>query len=252
MVNYVCPRCKYSTVQKTNILAHLSRVRVCKVASDLGGVDVSLEKYQDAIIGEYFDKIYGLEQENLKLRKDLQDASERIEELEKLALVPAQGGAQGGAHTTQNIKIQNMVNIHFHLNSYTDPEIPENAEKLFSDALKKYAKSVPDLVEKLHFNESLPQNMSIKFSNLRSKTTRVYDGKKWRTVDSVQLLKDLVDMHEARLEEFAEGSEARMRYIEQYREIRERVGEAKFLEETMEDIKRVLYDNHKLVKMTPG
>ena len=49
------------------------------------------------------------------------------------------------------------------------------------------------MIEYIHFNDRLPQQQNIKYSNLRSKVIDVHNGNEWQMRDLDNVLDDLID-----------------------------------------------------------
>ena len=109
--------------------------------------------------------------------------------------------------------------------------------------------SVPTLIERIHFNEKMPENHNILMSNFRSKVLKVFNGKKWETIDEDKLIDELIDANEKALEDWAEDDIEKMKYIKKYKEIKERDGEENVNNDLKTEVKKVLYDNRKMIKI---
>jgi hypothetical protein len=66
MVNFICPRCEYTTDQKTHIINHIERKKMCKASK----LDISLSEYREQILDRTFFKIHLVFEENKNLKKE--------------------------------------------------------------------------------------------------------------------------------------------------------------------------------------
>jgi len=71
-------------------------------------------------------------------------------------------------------------------------------------AIRRTFLSVPNLIESVHFNDEYPENQNICITNKRTKDAKVFDGKKWKTINKDLLLNEMVDTYERELTNFAE------------------------------------------------
>ncbi len=194
MVNFECPRCEYNTDQKTHMVNHIERKKMCKATK----IDISLEEYREQILDKTFSKIYKIMEENKILK-------ERIKKLENDLVKSTCTG-------NNNVINSNNIILNIQLTPYNDPKL-ENVEKYYKEAIKKVFLSVPTLIERIHFNEKLPENKNILISNFRTKVGKVFNGKKWETIDEDKLITELIDVNERALEEFANDNPEHKTYI---------------------------------------
>ena len=109
--------------------------------------------------------------------------------------------------------------------------------------------SVPHIIQQIHFNKELPENHNICITNYRSKLAKVFIGKKWKTMDEDELIDELVNTYENLLEDWADQNPERMKYIEKYKEIKERDGEEKVIKDLKDEVKKLIYDNRNMIKI---
>ena len=102
--------------------------------------------------------------------------------------------------------------------------------------------SVPTIIERIHFNPELPENHNICIKNYRTKLAKVFNGKEWKTMDEDHLINELVNTYENLLEDWADQNPERMKYIEKYKEIKERDGADRVNKDLRDEIKKLIYD----------
>lgn len=107
--------------------------------------------------------------------------------------------------------------------------------------------AVPTLIEKIHFNENSPENHNLCIKNARTKLAKVFNGKKWTTMDEEKLLDELVDTYENLLKDYA--MENSPKYITKMNIIKDRDTEEKVNEDLKTEVKKVLYDNRGIIKI---
>ncbi len=235
MVNFECPRCGYNADHKSHIIVHIERKKICKATIN----DISLEEYREYILDRTFSKVYPIIKENEQLKQKNMELEKELKEI-KTAMTTKMGN--------NNVLGNNNIVLNITLTPYNDPNL-ENVEKYYKEAIKKVFMSVPTLIERIHFNEKMPENHNILMSNFRSKVLKVFNGKKWETMDENKLIEELIDANEKALEDWADNNEDRMKYIKKYRDIKERDGPEKVNNDLKTEVKKVLYDNRKMIKI---
>lgn len=133
------------------------------------------------------------------------------------------------------------------LNSYRDPSLDHLTEDNYTRAMKKMARSVPEIITHIYFNENIPQNHNVCITNFYSKFAKVFDGKEWRTVNQEKLINDLIDDSEYLLECYADNHPELKQYIDRYHDIKGKYGPDVEKEIKLE-VKTLLYDKRNMVK----
>lgn len=244
MVNYECVRCNYATDQKSRMRLHIHKKIPCEPEKS----DLNVLEYENDILNgdetkKFLDKIKKLEEEVLSLKND-----NSVLKNENIALKTTKK-VNNNIGNSQIIG-DNMNNIifNFNLTAYNDPNL-EGAEKYYLNAVKKAFLSIPTIIENIHFNKEFPENHNICITNFRSKLAKVFNGKEWKTMDEDVLINELVLTYESLLEDWAEDHPERMKYIERYKEIKERDGESKVMREVKDEVKKLIYDKRSMIKL---
>jgi len=81
-----------------------------------------------------------------------------------------QNNTNCGNNTVNNIKII----------AYGKEDLSHLLENDYKQILNKGFKSVPALVESIHFNKNKPENHNIYISNMRDNYVLIYDGRNWQ------------------------------------------------------------------------
>lgn len=233
MSNFKCSKCGYNSDRKSNVKTHIDRL--CKNSEIL--VVVSEIKC------EYCEKQLTLKSNynrHLKICKVKKAGLEEEVKILKEKLVIAEALANKPTIGTQN----NQFNII--LKAYNNPNL-QDIEKHLKTSVKKIFMAVPTLVEKIHFNEEKPENHNLVIKNARAKLAKVFNGKKWKTIDEEQLLDELVDTYESLLIEYS--NENGSKYTEKMDKIKTRDSEEKVYDDMKVEVKKVLYDNRDMIKI---
>lgn len=244
MSEFKCSECDYSSPFKPNVKSHINKKTKCSTNTPTI-ITIILE-----IKCEFCNKLYASRQNLIKhlkvckvkktnLEKELNIEKEKVKKLEEelkiqtaLAKKPTIG--------TQN----NQFNII--LTAYDNPNL-KDLEKHLKASVKKIFMAVPTLVEKIHFNEEKPENHNLVIKNARTKLAKVFNGKKWTTVDEEQLLDELVDTYESLLIEYS--NENNSMYTEKMNKIKTRDTSEKVYGDMKVEVKKVLYDNRDKIKV---
>jgi hypothetical protein len=257
-MDFVCPRCDYSTDMKSSMKTHINRKKICKCTKD----DVIIKDYEESIL----NKRYIIENKTIpctcganfinkeehykhviNCKKEFDIIKNKNKELEKeleLLKLAANTSVKGNNNTVHS----NNIILNIQLTPYNDPNI-ENTKKYFKEAIKKAFLSVPTLIERIHFNDELPENKNILISNFRNKIAKVFDGKKWKTMNEDELIDELICVNERALQDFAEEYPENQKYIDKYNEIKERDGEEKVNDDIKIEVKKILYDNRGMINV---
>ncbi len=233
MVNYECIRCGYKTDQKARMRLHLNKKIPCSPIKR----DVNVLEHMDEILEideskQYLlDKIKKLEIENEAFKTEIKELKSNI--------------STTTIHNTDNST--NFI-FNFNLTPYNDPNL-EKVDKYYLYAIKKVFMSIPTIIEKIHFNTEIPENHNICITNYRNKLAKVFNGTEWKTMDEDKLISELINTYEVLLEDWAEDDPEKMKYIEKYKNIKERDGEIEVMKSIKEDVKRLIYDKRDMIKL---
>jgi hypothetical protein len=235
-MEFSCSKCNYSSDIRENVVRHINKKIKC-------GNDPEIIKNNIEICCEFCKKTLKFKSslvrhlkvckvKKINLEKELEIEKKKNNELEKKLAVAE---ALSKKPTTIN------NNLTINLTAYNNPNL-ENIEKYLKSSVKKLFLAIPTLVEKIHFNNDIPENHNMCIKNARSKLAKVFNGKKWTTIDEEELLNELVDTYESLLEEHDS------KYIDRMNIIKTRDTEEKVYEDLRGEVKKVLYENRKMIK----
>ncbi len=243
MLKYKCSSCEYVS-NKYNVTRHISKILKCKNSALM-----EIELYA-CLKCEYCDKnitnksnltkhlkVCKVKKENLE--KELEIEKEKVRQLEKENEI-----LKAVAKKPNNIIINNNIV----LTPYNNPNL-KDIDKFFDKCIKKQFMCIPKLVELIHFNSELPENHNLLLTNFRSDIMKAYKGNKWQTVGFEELTNELIGNYERDLEDWAGGSEEKMKYIEKWNKIKIRDGEEEVYKDMQQELRKVMYDNRSIVKI---
>jgi hypothetical protein len=247
MSKYICNRCNYESYSKKNAERHIVKVKPC-----IGEGELKINVIKDTIICDKCNKSYETldslkrhQRNSCKVIKqeENQKLKDKIEELERLVKTSAGNTTNNTTNntnsnnTTNNTQINNNY-ITISLTPYNDPNM-EGMQQYLEAAIRKTFLSVPNLIENIHFNKEYPENQNICITNRRTKDAKVFDGKKWKTINKDLLINEMVDTYERELTNFAE-EKGNTKYIKNYESAKKRGNAEKDL---IEEVHNVIYDN---------
>lgn len=96
---------------------------------------------------------------------------------------------QNNINKQQNIQINNNIK----LLAFGKENIGYLIDDIYKQILNKGFKSVPTLVEHVHFNRDIPENHNVYISNIQTNYALVYDGNNWKLMERDGILQQLVD-----------------------------------------------------------
>ena len=96
------------------------------------------------------------------------------------------------SNNTTNIETQNNT-INIHINAFGQENIDYLDEKAIVSCINRIYKSVPAILEKIHFDPEHPENHNIKITNKKLPYASVMgDNQKWKTVDKKDAIETMV------------------------------------------------------------
>lgn len=177
---------------------------------------------------------HNMETQKQEFIKKIESQSKQIEKLMgKLEI--------HGSFNTTNIQNINLL-------AYRATDISHLTDQDYKSCIKKVNYCVKNMIEKVHFNPSKPENMNIYISNIKDKYIMVYDGSNWNLANKKDEIDRLYEEKEMMLEEWLESNpekelkEKFMRYLDN-KESDECLNRIK------EEIKLMLYNNQKMLDL---
>ena len=180
-----------------------------------------------------------LEKKDKEFKKEIEKRNKQIDELIKKA------GIQNSNNITTNI--QNNIK----LLAYKDTDISKISDKDIMKCINHSNMCVPHLIKMIHLDPKKPENHNIYISNLKNGFIMTYDGKKWNTLNSDDIIVDMIDDKQNIIEEKIEDWVTKgkqypelMRKFERYLDKRDN---NEILNKIKDEIKLMLYNNRNLI-----
>lgn len=154
----------------------------------------------------------------------------------------------------QNIKqlIQNNNNLNVKLLAFGKEDMTHLADEIYKKILNKGFKSVPELVEFVHFNKDKPENHNIYISNMQNNYILVYDGTEWNLKERNDILQQLTDDKIDLLSEKFEALIDRLddSTINKFNRFIDKKEDDKIIADIKNDLKLILYNKRKIAEKT--
>ena len=227
---FECSHCKYTTNRKQNYVRHLkskkhmSNLVLSQELSESYPAKIQDEDYESMatdidslpFVCKYCDKRFKYKsgvsrhikyrcklnndedlKELVRLLND-QNASmqKQINQLtQKLQLSAGFSGNSTNTNCFNNIFQNNNLNL---LN-YNETDYGHLTNKDYYQCIEDRCHCVKTLIEKVHFNESKPENMNVYISSMKDKYIMVYKNNKWTIQNRKETIDDIYDRNEYEL-----------------------------------------------------
>ena len=153
------------------------------------------------------------------------------------------------SHNNNNyIKNINHINI----TAYGQETCDHISDNMFKKIIDKGFKSVPYLVEQMHFNKDKPEYHNVYISNMRDNYVLIFDGVKWVLTQRDELLDDMMDAKSYILsDKFDKLKDDLKDYTKvKFQRFLDESDSDKVKEQIKNDIKLSLYNNKSLPETT--
>jgi hypothetical protein len=180
---------------------------------------------------------------NAQLETQRQEFTKKIEaQAKQIEKLMGKLEIHGSFNTTH---IQNI-----NLLAYRETDVSHLTDQDYKSCLKKINHCVKQMIEKVHFNPSKPENMNIYISNIKDKYIMVYDGSNWNLANKKDELDRLYEEKEMMLEEWLESNPEK-ELKEKFMKYLNNKENDECLNSIKEEIKLMLYNNQKMLEYRP-
>ena len=197
------------------------------------------------------------EDQDIKLEKVL----ETMEEMKK-EIIQLKNKSNKIVNSTQNAEnIQNnnncnnkIQNVHNEIKiiAYGKEDLSHILEKDYKMILNKGFKSVPALMESIHFNKNKPENHNIYISNMRDNHVLIYDGNEWQLKERDDLLQEIVynksDILNKKFDELVDQLDEFT--IRKFNRFLDKKDDDAIINSIKKDLKLLMYNKRKIVENT--
>jgi hypothetical protein len=179
------------------------------------------------------EKKKGEELENEILKKKLEEAEKKIEELKKSQVINNYNNITLIAHNKQ-------------------PDLSHLTDKDYLKIMNRGFNSVPKLIEAIHFNPEKPENQNVYIPNIKNKYAMVWNGDKWVLNCREDIIDDMYDDNSDllidKLEQLEE-SDTKNKILKKFKRFMSKKEDSNIKNKIKEDIKLLLYNNKNLIKV---
>lgn len=144
----------------------------------------------------------------------------------------------------------NNNNINIKLVAFKKEDVSFITDDVYKKILNKGFKSVPSLVEYIHFNNEQPQNTNVYISNMRDKYALVYDGNNWQLRDRETIMKELIDdktqILSLKFDEMIKDLDEFT--IRKFSRFLDESDDNEVVSQIKDDLRLVLYNNRKMIE----
>jgi hypothetical protein len=175
-----------------------------------------------------------IEQQKNELQSQRQEFNKKIDKL--------MGKLEVG--NTFNTAIVNNIQ----LLGYRQTDVSHLTDQDYRSCIKRVNHCVKNMIEKVHFNPSKPENMNIYISNIKEKYIMVYDGANWNVANRKDEIDRLYEEKEMMLEEWLDSNpdeELKKKFM-RYLDNKEN---DECLNRIKEEIKLMLYNKQNILQL---
>ncbi len=278
---YECPRCKYKCDTSTIFKRHLSKKNICSpILRDINIEDIDIEKCKINILlyscencSELFTIKSNLTKhkhkcknipkdvdtnsfeylKNIvdKLNKQLEEKDKQIEEnrneiKEKNNQINELIKKSGNTITNNNINF---------ILSYNNSSMAHISDNDMYACLRSCVLSIPNLVQKIHFDPNVPKNHNVYINNIKTDYVMVYNGKLWELKDRNEIIIDMIYKYEFKLEDWCSSEEIQkaypnaLKHLQEYMKKRDK-NEEEIMKNMKNEVKLILYNNKNMILET--
>jgi hypothetical protein len=202
-MSWNCEVCKKSFTRKQSLERHLSTTNVHDKYNE------SIKTY-DCECGKIYKHKQSLRNHKIKCEKAIKSAEAKISEVyeQRLKTQKAEFDKERtelrnqiamlldkhAGNTTNNTHIETQNNnIHIQINAFGHENIDYINDKTIIKCIERVYKSIPALIEKVHFDPEHPENHNIKITNKKLPYACVMgQNKKWKTVHRKDAIETMV------------------------------------------------------------
>ena len=183
-----------------------------------------------------------MEQQKTEFMSQLQTQKQKIDSQSKqIDKLMGKLEIHGSFNTTNNIQNINLL-------AYRASDVSHLTDDDYRRCIKKVNHCVRNMIEKVHFNPSKPENMNIYISNIKDKYIMVYDGINWNLANKKEEIDRLYEEKEMMLEEWLESNPEK-ELKEKFMKYLNNKESDECLNRIKEEIKLMLYNNQKMIEL---
>jgi len=254
----ICLFCNKTFLNKTNMTKHIDKSCV-KKKELLESRDIILVE-QNKLVEQKNKLIKEQEEqtkEQLKERQKYVKEQERDNEIKELKnMIEKMIDKQSAQNITNNNITNNTINQTNNvivINSFGKEDLSHITLQDYKKYLNTYFKGFINYIEKVHFDDNMPENHNICITNLKSKDIKVYDGDKWIAKPKTDIidkfmrkkLNTLID----KFDELEDTDQITEKVVDNFSEFQVNYMDDKAKKTTKDDVILMIYNNKDKVKI---
>ena len=158
---------------------------------------------------------------------------------------------------TNNITYNQVINntnnnLIININSFGKEDLSHITEADYKKYLSGFFPGFIKFIEKVHFDDNVPENHNICISNLKSKYVYVYENNKWIVKEKDDILDNFItkkyNLLTDKFEEFEENNIINDKIIDNFKEFQENYDNVESQKNTKNNIMLMIYNNRDKVK----
>lgn len=232
-----------------NLLKQMSEMKENQQTKD--------NEMREKIRSEMMKEMQEMKQSQQKKEKAMQKQLDNLKEQLAASL------AAHNSNSSKNINVGNNVNSHNNIQNnihneikiiaYGKEDISYITDNDYQILIHKGFKSVPNLVEYIHFNGDKPENQNIYISNMRDNYILVYDGEEWQMREREDVLQDMIDNKTDILNEKFDELLDKLDdiTIKRFKKFLNEKDDDKISSQLKKDLKLILYNRKKVTNVKP-
>ena len=238
----ICEHCNYSSYIHKNFLRH-----ICKEKTN----------FQCIFCNKYYKTSKSLNEHITSNCKKKEELKEIVKKDNEIALLKEELEKQKQTITTptnitNNTNSNNIIQIINLVLPHNKPNISHLTDLDYYNILGRSLNSIPQMIEHIHFNKNMPQNHNLYISNIKNKYVMAYDGKDWSLKNRDDVITDLINENEMRMEDWLSSEESihekypnAMKRFDHYLRMKEK---DKNLDMIKNEIQMLLYNKRNMIK----
>jgi len=259
MVVYVCERCLCKYNKKSQYDCHINRKYKCKTQSpDIINKSFVCNDPNTEILTNILEELKNVKTKLANVENDNKKTNKKLQKLEEVNKLLKQTNMINNGPVINNKHINNgTINTTINVVAFGKENMDFSIDEI--GKLCQGNKTVPNLINYMHFNESKPENHNVYMPNRKNKSeVFVHNGVKWMLADKKATVEQLIDKGieyvEGKMEELStviskSKYNAVERAIDAYNE-NEGDANNEANKKITKDIELILYNNKDLI-MTP-
>lgn len=253
--NKICMFCKGNFSTKSNLMKHINNV--CKKKKELEDSKIKYNENLKKIQEENYKK--KIEKEKKRENEEKNNIIEENNIMKKLILQllnkQSIHGSQNIVNNITNNITNNTQNNLIMINSFGKEDLSHITLPDYKNILNGFFPGFVKYIEKIHFDESAPQNHNLCLSNMKSKYIYVYENDDWKLKEKNDIIDTLINkkynMLNDKCEELEELNLINKKTIDNFEEFCENYDSKEAQKTNKTNVTLMLYNNRDKIKQKP-